>query len=74
MPASNYNLVPYLERTSTTWSENKKRIQGNSEYCGHYAILFLIFRVRSNTVKFFQAFSSNYSKNEKIIKNLINKY
>ena len=74
MPAANYSLVPYLERTSNTWVENKKRILGNSQYCGHYAILFLIFRVRSNSVKFFQAFSSNYSNNDKIIKTLIDKY
>ena len=74
MPASNYALVPYLERTSNSWAENRKRIQGNSQYCGHYVILFLLFRVRANSVKFFQSFSSNYSHNDKIIKNLINNY
>jgi hypothetical protein len=62
-----FNLENYLNKTSTGWSFNKRRIQGDSELCGLYAILFLIFRARDKSDFFFKQFSNNYEKNDKIL-------
>lgn len=69
-----FNLVNYLEKTSTRWKYNRKRIQGSSTYCGYYAILFLIFRCRNNSVKFFDNFSKNFNINDKLITKMIKEY
>ena len=70
MPANHFGMAFYLEKTSNIWKENKKRLQGSSQYCGYYCFLFLLFRARSKTIQFFQSFSSTLSKNDKLIKNL----
>jgi len=73
-PASRYGLSSYLDKTSISWSENKNRIQGNSQYCGHYVIFFLLFRARSKSLSFFQSFGTNFSRNDKKIKALIDEF
>ena len=72
--AETYRLTTYLDRTSNSWKGNTKRIQGLSQYCGYYVILFLILRVRSRTLKFFQYFDGNLAKNDKKIKALIDEF
>ena len=62
MPPENFNMESYLNKTSYTWKYNKQRIQGNSVYCGHYCILFLLFRSRSKTITFFNGFDENLMK------------
>lgn len=74
MPASRYGLNAYLDKTSISWTENKIRLQGNSQYCGHYVIFFLLFRARSKSLSFFQSFGTNYSRNDKKIKALIDEF
>jgi len=70
IPAANFNIENYLDETSKSWNQNKKRIQGDSLFCGHYVILFLLFRARGKSKCFFQAFTASFSKNDKLIKDL----
>ena len=37
-----FQLKTYLQQTSTTYSYNKKCIQGLSSFCGYYCILYLL--------------------------------
>ena len=68
---SHFGLESYLNYTSNKWSFNKKRIQGNRPYCGHYALLYLLFRSRGKSLNFFKKFGTRYSKNDQIIKILL---
>jgi hypothetical protein len=70
MPANHFGMASYLQKTSNIWRENKKRLQGLSQYCGYYCFLFLLFKARSKTIQFFQSFTTSLSKNDKIIKDL----
>ena len=70
MAATNFNMNDYLDKTSNEWNQNNKRIQGNSQYCGHYVILFLLFRSRNKSKLFFKNFHLSFSKNDKKIKDL----
>jgi hypothetical protein len=67
-----FNLVTYLNKTSTGWRFNEKRIQGDSHLCGFYSILFLLFRARDKSHIFFKQFTNNYSKNDTIILKYLN--
>lgn len=67
LPPSYYRLESYLNRTSTGWESNKKRLQGFSDLCGIYAILFLLYRVRNKSIQFYKEFYSNCYKNDKKI-------
>lgn len=66
-----YNLQSYLEETSKGWGWNKRRLQGSSNFCGFYAILFLLYRSRNKINQFFKEFYLNISKNDaKILKTI----
>ena len=69
--AAYFNLDNYLKKTSIGWICNTKRIQGDSEYCGYYAVLFLLFKARNQEILYFKQFKSNFSDNDKLIKHLI---
>lgn len=73
LPPSHFDLESFLDNTTSSWTWNKMRIQGNSSYCGYYCILFLIFICRDKSLKFFSQFSSNYQINDRIIRDLIEK-
>lgn len=68
---THFGLDQYLNETSKGWNWNRKRIQGNSSYCGHYCLLFLYFSCRNQSLKFFTKFSDNVNLNDKLIKSLI---
>ncbi len=67
-----YNLLEYINATATSWTWNKKRLQGSSEFCGYYCVLYLLFKVRRDEAKFFQYFSKSYNQNDKKIQMLLN--
>ena len=69
---SYFNLEEYLDRTSNGWTFSKKCIQGSSEYCGYYSILFLLFKARNKEMSFFKAFTDRPSHNDSLITKLIN--
>lgn len=69
-----YNLLDYIKQNSTSWEINKQRIQGTSAYCGHYCILFLLFRARNKVTKYYQKFTKNFAENDKIITKLLNDF
>ena len=43
---SSYGLEKFLKGTSNEIQYNSKRIQGYSDYCGYYCLLFLLLRSR----------------------------
>jgi hypothetical protein len=71
---SKYKFEKYLQKTAISYVYNQKRLQGFSDYCGHYCLLFLLFQSRNKGKKFFNKFSSNYFKNDNLIKKLINDF
>ena len=71
---SKYGLKTFLDLTSTSWSYNKKRLQGFSSYCGHFCLLYLFFRVRNKSNVFFSTFKNNYFLNDKTITKLLDFY
>jgi hypothetical protein len=69
-----YRLQTYIQRESNHWTWNNKRIQGLSEYCGYYCVLFLLFKARGNEKEFFLQFKSNYDYNDNLIRKLIDEF
>lgn len=69
-----YKLTNYLNNLSKDVSYNRQRIQGNSQFCGLYCLLFLLFRARNKEKKFFSSFTNNYKKNDKFIIDQIKNY
>ena len=69
-----YNLENYIIFSSSSYTFNKKRIQGYSSYCGFYCLLFLLFKIRNRHKSFFNYFSNVYSNNDLKIQNLIKKF
>ncbi len=67
-----YRLRDFIQKSATSWTWNKQRIQGLSEYCGLYSILFLLYKARNNEKEFFKQFKKNdYDFNDKLIKTLL---
>jgi hypothetical protein len=71
LPPSFFNLETYLENTSVKWTWNRKTIQGSSNFCGFYCILFLLFKIRNKTLNFFDYFTNDLNNNDKKIEKLI---
>ncbi len=71
-PPSFYRLQSFVKRTSNSFDFNKERIQGSSEYCGLYAVMFCLFFSRNKQQEFFSNFSTNYTLNDKRIRELLN--
>ena len=67
-----FNFKSFLDRTSRSWSYNKKRIQGLSSYCGYYCLLYLLLRARNNSRLFFSYFNNNSLLNDKKVNHYIN--
>ena len=69
-----YNLKDYMKKTSTSYTYNKKTIQSSySNYCGLYVVLFLFFKARKRSLKYFLKQFKNPTKNDIFIKNLLTK-
>ena len=64
---NNYNLKSYLEENSKKISYNRKQIQGDSNFCGIYCILFILFISRKKLKSFFQNFYLSPHKNDNLI-------
>ena len=62
-----FQLENYLNKTSIEWIHNRKRLQGKSQYCGIYCLLFLSYCSRQQTRNFFALFSDNFDLNDKKI-------
>lgn len=70
-----YNLKDYMKKTSTSYTYNKKTIQSSySNYCGLYVVLFLFFKARKRSLKYFLKQFKNPTKNDIFIKNLLTKH
>jgi hypothetical protein len=68
------DLVEYLNYFKH-WTFNESKIQGMSNNCGYYCILFIMYRSRNKLKEFFNEFRFNAVKNdfklEKLLKNSI---
>ena len=67
-PPSYSRMQKRIQENSDTWSFNKKRIQGDSDLCGLYAIFFCLFSAKNKQREFFSKFGSNFSKNDNLLK------
>jgi hypothetical protein len=56
LPPSYHRLENFIQKTSNDWTWNKKRLQGSSEYCGYYSILFCLYKARNKEREFFFKF------------------
>jgi len=72
LPPEYYNLNNYIKLNSIATTFNNKRIQGDSNYCGLYCLLFLLMINRNQISKFFTFFSDNFYLNDKKIEYLLN--
>lgn len=73
-PPLYYNLNRYIANSSNGWTWNKQRLQGDSEYCGYYSLLFLLYISRNKLSEFYNEFYFNYYLNDKKITNAIKKF
>ena len=62
-----YNLNNYVENSSNNVVWNMRRLQGESNYCGFYCILFLIYACRNKLGTFFNKFNLKLNENDFII-------
>ena len=69
-----YKLGTYMKSLDKKFTWNQKKIQGLSEYCGFYCILFLLMAVRGELGNFYNQFTSNVVNNDLLISKLIKKY
>jgi hypothetical protein len=73
-PPKFFRLTSFMNKHSQFWRFNDQRIQGMSEFCGYYCMLFLLFFARNQENKFFMQFKQNYDNNDKLIAKLISSY
>lgn len=66
-----YRLINFIKNTSYDFTYNMKRLQGDSDYCGYYCVLFLLYVCMDKLDIFFLIFNSSSEKNDLIIKNEI---
>lgn len=61
-----FRMLAFMKKTSKLKPKyNNRRIQGDSNFCGYYCMLFLLSTARGHGSKFFDYFNNtNYSKNE----------
>jgi len=72
----NKHFINFLKKNSEKFSYNKQQVQGYfSDTCGHYCILFSIYKGRNSSTKYFlNIFKKNdYIYNDKLILRLFKK-
>jgi len=69
LPPSFYNLEKYILSVAKTYTYNKKCIQGQSNLCGIYCIMFLYFKARKQLRNFYSKFTKNFKQNDNLILN-----
>ena len=73
LPPQYYGMQTFLNKTANQFTYNTKRIQGASNFCGFYCLIFLFYISRDELLKFFEYFNSNYNLNDKKIESLLQK-
>ena len=71
---SKFRLQNFLNSNFTNWTYNQTQLQGFSDYCGYYCILFLLFVSRNKLHEFFNEFRNNSFINDKKLRFLIKKF
>jgi hypothetical protein len=73
-PPGYFRLISFMNKNSIFWRFNRQRIQGLSEFCGYYCMLFLLYIARNKETLFFSQFKTNFNSNDKLISKLISSY
>jgi hypothetical protein len=68
---SYFGLESYLFKNTNGWTSNQKRIQGSSDLCGIYCLLFLVHCSRNKLPQFYAQFSRNQFKNDTMLFKLL---
>jgi len=68
-----YGMSPQFYKFPNFPFWNQRRIQGNSDYCGLYCILYLLLKCRKKENEFFKFFDNNLLKNDILIFNELKK-
>ena len=66
-----YGLESRMEALSQHVTYNQQRIQGRSQLCGFYCVLYLLFKVRKRSDEFFCKFGNKYDRNDRLVFNEI---
>lgn len=62
------SIENYLIRNGPSYKMSIKKIQGESNFCGNYCILYCYFRCRKyNMLDFLNLFSNNLKKNDNLV-------
>ena len=69
-----FGMEQYLNQTALGWTFNRRRIQGSSDLCGLYCILFLLYATRNNLFTFFNQFKNSQTKNDSLLLDLLKFY
>ena len=67
-----FNLEVYLNKEFNSWDWSTPNIQGVSNFCGYYCILFIMYNSRNKLKQFYDEFKKNPLTNDKKLLNLIN--
>jgi hypothetical protein len=72
----NEEVYEFFNKNGNLWTYNSKQIQSNkSQSCGKFCLLFLAFRMKNISFKYFiNLFSDNKSYNENLVKALFEKF
>ena len=68
-----YNFDKWLDKNTTSWTFNTKRMQGTtSSVCGHYCVFYLLHRFRKISLTCLQnMFTEDYALNDILVNNFI---
>lgn len=73
-PPESYNFKSWIENSVTSWTYNKKRLQGEaSSVCGHYCLFYLLHRFRNVSTRTIQdMFTRDFDLNDAWVNKFIN--
>lgn len=62
------HILKFLENSASSYSFSNKRIQGNSDLCGDYCIMFIYLRLTGLSYQdFLKLFSDDLNENDEMI-------
>jgi hypothetical protein len=62
-----YGMSPQFYKFPRFSNWNQRRVQGSSEYCGLYCVLYLLLKCRKRENDFFKMFTTDLLKNDNFI-------
>ena len=62
-----FGLQKQFKALSQHITYNQQRIQGRSQLCGFYCVLYLLFKARKRSDEFFSKFVDKYDRNDRLV-------